>query len=235
MTRSTDKPRPEPKRGIEPPRVPESRPGPLGGVRDANRRQRTRDLCAAALALFLEQGINPVAIEAITSRAGVAKASFYRYFKDKEELVDTLFEPVRGVTLDALSTCAASLAQAREASELLPAYQRLGAALAQVIFAHRDVVLLYLQEARAPAVGARRPVSALAADISSHALELTDAARVHGLLRPFDAPISSLAVIGAAERLLLAVLRGEDVGDPLRLPTALASLVLDGLRADRPA
>ncbi len=230
-SRTSDKPSPGLKRGVEPARVPGSRPGPLGGVRDANRRQRTHDLCAAALALFLEQGINPVAIEAITSRAGVAKASFYRYFKDKEELVATLFAPVSGATLDALSTCAATLADARQASELLPAYQRLGAALARVIFAHRDVVLLYLQEARAPGVGARRPVSDLAQAIDDHARQLTEAGRVHRLLRPFDAPTSSLAVVGAAERLLLAVLRGEDVGDPLNLPTALASMVLDGLRA----
>jgi AcrR family transcriptional regulator len=240
MPRSTPKSRPEPKRGVQPPRIPESRPGPLGGVRDANRRQRTHDLCAAGLELFLEQGINPVAIEAITSKAGVAKASFYRYFKDKDELVVTLFEPVRTTTLEALSACATALAAARHADELLPAYQRLGAALAQTLLAHRPLVLLYLQEARAPAAGARVPVTELARVIDEHALLLTEAARAHGLLRPFDPRTSALAVVGAAERLLLALLRGEPVADPVRLVTDLASLVLDGLRArshsgDRPA
>ncbi|MCB9730705.1 MAG: TetR/AcrR family transcriptional regulator [Deltaproteobacteria bacterium] len=231
MSRRTDSKRPPSRRGPVPPRVPESRPGPPGGKRDANRRQRTQDLCAAGLALFLEQGINPVTIDAIASRAGVAKASFYRYFKDKEELVATLFAPVRDAVLEALDACARALSEAHHAEALLPAYQRLGAGLAQLLPAHRAVVLLYLQEARAPAVGARRPVSELARAIDQRALALTEAARAHALLRPFDPRTSSLAVVGAAERLLLGVLRGEDVGPPLTLPTALASLVLDGLRA----
>ena len=80
----------------------------------------------------------------------------------------------------------------------------------------------------------------LARVIDEHALLLTEAARAHGLLRPFDPRTSALAVVGAAERLLLALLRGEPVADPVRLVTDLASLVLDGLRArshsgDRPA
>jgi len=43
--------------------------------------------------------------------------------------------------------------------------------------------------------------------------------------------VSALAVVGAVERLLLAVLREEDVGNPLEIPDALTQLVLDGLRA----
>jgi hypothetical protein len=45
--------------------------------------------------------------------------------------------------------------------------------------------------------------------------------------------VSALAVVGAVERLLLAVLRGEDVGNPLEIPEALTGIILDGLRAPR--
>ncbi|MFT3756483.1 MAG: helix-turn-helix domain-containing protein [Pseudoxanthomonas sp.] len=45
--------------------------------------------------LFLERGLEDVTIDEITREAGVAKGSFYRYFKDKEELVRALLEPGR--------------------------------------------------------------------------------------------------------------------------------------------
>jgi hypothetical protein len=40
--------------GPNPPRLPAERPGPAGGKRDRNRRERTKALLEAALALFLE-------------------------------------------------------------------------------------------------------------------------------------------------------------------------------------
>ena len=59
---------------------------------------------------------------------------------------------------------------------------------------------------------------------------MTRKAHENNLLRPFQAEISALAVVGAGERLLAAVLAGEDVGDPLLLPMSITSLILDGLR-----
>src|SRR5262245_44897396 len=84
---------------VRPPRLPPSRPGPAGGARDANRRARTQQLSDAALDLFLEHGIPAVTIDQIVARAGVGKGSFYRYFRDKEELSVALFASlVDGVT-----------------------------------------------------------------------------------------------------------------------------------------
>ena len=51
--------------------------------------------------------------------------------------------------------------------------------------------------------------------------------RRRGLLRPFDARVSANAVIGAVEKLLFAVLREKDVGDPFRA-TVVSLVVTDG-------
>ncbi len=45
-------------------------------------------LLAEAFVLFYEEGIRPVGIDLLIARAGVAKASFYRHFPAKTELVD---------------------------------------------------------------------------------------------------------------------------------------------------
>ncbi|HEY4221565.1 MAG TPA: TetR/AcrR family transcriptional regulator, partial [Myxococcota bacterium] len=87
------------------------------------------------------------------------------------------------------------------------------------------------QENKAPLQGARGPARRLAILVSDRAIEHTKHAREHGLLRPFPAEVSTLAVIGAAERLLFGILAGEQIGDPLDIPGAMISLMLDGIRA----
>src|SRR5262245_15290262 len=60
---------------------------------DAGRRGRPRSAAAheamrhAALALFIEQGVEGMSIEAVAAKARVGKASIYRRWRTKEELV----------------------------------------------------------------------------------------------------------------------------------------------------
>lgn len=50
--------------------------------------QRTKDaIMDSALKLFDEKGFDSVTIEEITSRAGVAKGSFYTYFSTKSDII----------------------------------------------------------------------------------------------------------------------------------------------------
>lgn len=211
--------------------VPQKRPGQAGGKRSENRRKRTEELTAAALALFLERGLEAVTIDDIVRAAGVAKGSFYRYFDDKAALVASLFAPVTARMREAVATCDAALRAAEHPAELSAAYVALAAALASLVTDEPGVVRLYLQECRGPAVGARAPVVELAAEIRAAAIDLTGAARTHGLLRPLDARVSALAVVGAVERLLFALLAGEDVGPAEEVAENLIALVLDGVRA----
>ncbi|XXF77113.1 TetR/AcrR family transcriptional regulator [Myxococcaceae bacterium GXIMD 01537] len=211
------------------------RPGPRGGPRDTNRRERVKDLSDAALQLFLERGLDGVTIDDITQAAGVAKGTFYRYFDDKAALVDALLAPVRRELLEGLGACGRALAGARDVEAMFEAYRAVGAVIASALLQYPGVVRLYLQECRGPAVGARVRIVELARLVSAHAVDITQKAHTHGLLRPIRPAVSGLAVVGAVERLLLAVLSEEDVGNPLELPDALSTLVLDGLRLPREA
>ncbi len=69
--------------------------GPVAGKRAENRRMRTEALQRAALALFLQYGVEAVTIDQIVDGARTAKGSFYRYFRDKTDLVASLVEPVQ--------------------------------------------------------------------------------------------------------------------------------------------
>jgi AcrR family transcriptional regulator len=199
-------------------------------VRDRNRREKSAAIREAALLLFLERGIEGVSVDDIMSAAAMAKGSFYRYFDDQSALVSALLEPTRRLITDALEACGAQLEHASTKQAQVEAYRKVGDVLATLLMEHPGAVRLYLQESRAPAVGARRPVIELSRLVSRYAISLTEKAQQHGILRPIPVAVSALTVVGAAERLLHAVLLEEDVGNPLAVPAALTSLILDGLR-----
>lgn len=216
---------------VRPGKIPPERPGPPGGKRAQNRRRRTQALSEAALTLFLERGIDQVTIDDIAREAGTAKGNFYRYFKDKTDLVRAIFAPMAADTSRAMSECAAALREAGDQQALFAAYEALSTRLAMDYLRDPRVILLYLQESRGPAVGSRVPITDLAETLADGAVALTRVACDHGLLRVDDPRVSALSVVGAVERLALSVLRGKLDASPLDIGTILVSLVLDGIRA----
>jgi TetR/AcrR family transcriptional regulator, transcriptional repressor for nem operon len=52
--------------------------------------QRRTDLLDAAQALVVEKGVAAVTLDDVTRRAGVAKGTFYLYFRSKDDLVTAL-------------------------------------------------------------------------------------------------------------------------------------------------
>jgi len=206
------------------------RPGPPGGVRDTNRANRSRCIREAALALYLERGVESVSVDDIMKAARMAKGSFYRYFTDQAGLMEELMAPLHGLLSAALDACARELDLARTSEAQLAAYQRVAGVLSSLLAQHPGEVRLYLQECRAPGLGTRRPVAELARLVTRHAIDITGRAQAHGLLRTLNPAISALTVVGATERLLLALLHREDLGDVGEVPPAVMSALLQGLR-----
>ncbi len=65
--------------------------------RSTGRRQQTRDLVLdAALRLFSEHGYLGVRVEDIAKEAGVSRATFYKHFAEREQILAELFERLLG-------------------------------------------------------------------------------------------------------------------------------------------
>ena len=61
-------------------------------------------LLNAAEELFIKKGVNITAIDEIVKKAGIAKGTFYLYFKDKYDLLDSIILKKSGeIVSDALS------------------------------------------------------------------------------------------------------------------------------------
>ena len=56
----------------------------------AKKEEKKNALLNTAFKLFLDKGINNTSIDDITKKSGIAKGTFYLYFKDKYEVQDEL-------------------------------------------------------------------------------------------------------------------------------------------------
>ena len=209
---------------------PVERPGAFGGKRDINRRKRVQDLVDAGLSLFLERGIEAVTIDEVAREAGMAKGNFYRYFRDKADLVEAVIEPVASTTREAVQACDDRLRKADGRDDAVAAYDELGNRLIGALAMHPDAMCLYLQERRAPATTARRAISDLATDLDDRAITLSQVAVDRRLVAISDPRVSAVAVLGAVEALALASVRNQVQMDPIATTKSLISIVLEGLQ-----
>ena len=209
---------------------PVERPGAFGGKRDINRRKRVQDLINAGLLLFLERGIEAVTIDEVAREAGMAKGNFYRYFRDKADLVEAVIEPVASTTRQAVRECDDALREAGSRGDAVAAYAQLGNRLVGALAMHPDAMCLYLQERRAPATTARQAISDLATDLDDRAMTLSQVAVDRQLVVVSDPRVSAVAVLGAVEALALASVRNQIQMDPIETTKSLISIVLEGLR-----
>jgi len=209
---------------------PVERPGAFGGKRDINRRKRVQDLIDAGLSLFLERGIEAVTIDEVAREAGMAKGNFYRYFRDKADLVEAVIEPVASTTREAVQACDDKLREADGRDDAVAAYGELGNRLIGALAMHPDAMCLYLQERRAPATTARQAISDLATDLDDRAITLSQVAVDRQLVAISDPRVSAVAVLGAVEALALASVRNQVQMDPIATTKSLISIVLEGLQ-----
>lgn len=207
------------------------RPGPPGGVRDTNRLKKTQAIRDAALALFLDRGVEGVSVDDIMKAAQMAKGSFYRYFADQAALMEDLMAPLRGRLVEALEVCAAELAGSATREAQTAVFRRIAVILTSLLTEYPGQVRLYLQECRAPGVGARRPIVELAKRVTATARDMTSQAQQSGLAKAGNVAVAALTVVGAVERLLLALLLREDIGDHAAVPPVVLSTLLEGIRS----
>jgi len=123
------------------------RRGPSEFRRKADERRKGRrreELLDAAAAVFTRQGYHRALVSDIVAQAGAGQGTFYRYFRDKREVFEALFdrfvESVLGQFSEMSGNPPRSVAEYRDAS--VAAIKRV-AALAE---RERDLVLLIVRE-----------------------------------------------------------------------------------------
>jgi len=187
------------------------------GRREQNKARKRAALLKTGLELFMEQGVASTSVEQIASGAGMARGTFYLYFEGKDALFDTIIAQLFDPLMAMFDQVEAELAQAQTPQACLQVYQAMAARIVMIGLTWRDVVLLVFQEMRGQSVpGLRTRERALIDRIT----DLTQLAMDRELVRPGDARLASLVILGGIERLYYEVL----VGDlELKAPGELAT------------
>lgn len=167
----------------------------LRRTRDKERRERRRqELLDVAARVFSRKGYHGTLVSDIASEANVGQGTIYRYFKDKRDILDTLFEELVERVLSQFSEMSASLpssdAEYREASV---------AALGRVVKElgrERELTHLIIREGPAIDHSFAEKLGSLYEQLSMLARFYLEHAIEEGFARPCDTKVVSQALVG---------------------------------------
>jgi len=195
---------------------------------------RRRTILRAAIEVFAKKGYHGCRIADVAKEAGVAYGLVYHYFRNKEELLQLVFETGWG----------GFLTRIRDAAEMNASLEAKIQRIAQVAFEAyridpRGVRVLVLEFARSPSAGEANRRTAFA-EVLGILTRMFEKARARGELRDGLEPALCAAMLfGSVEMSLTGFVMGLlDPRDPGLLSQAqsqLTTLLLDGARADESA
>jgi AcrR family transcriptional regulator len=182
-------------------------------------------LLSAAEEVFGEQGFHRTSISSICRRAGVARATFYQHFVDKEALYSALVEQLQDELLSYLAQAFSSSSDPKEK-------------VVRGLREHLEFICLRRQAYRVFREGefilpevSRRFYRALLAQWA----EPLEGGMRAGVFRPdLDAEICAVAILGIVEFLAMRYLIWEAEGLPERMLAKMAEFLLYGMDSGTP-
>ena len=197
---------------------------------EARDQDRRKTILRAAVEVFARKGYHGCRIADVAREAGVAYGLVYHYFKNKEELLQLVFETGWG----------GFMSRIRDAAEASAPLEQKIRRIAQVDFEAyridpRGVRVLVLEFARSPSTGEANRRTAFA-EVLGVITRMFERARARGELRAGLEPALCAAMLfGSVEMSLTGFVMGlldpRDSGLLSHAQEQLTSLFLDGARA----
>lgn len=193
--------------------------------------ERTAQLYAAATDLFIERGYRDVDVADITARCGVSHGTFYNYFRNKRDLL----ESIQSRTVQELS---AAVAGAREPSTWTSRAEYVAEftdrARRAVTYIAKNRALVSFVAIAAPGVDEQAYESVLAAydELGAQATAFLEVGRGHGWIRDgIDLRVAGQAVVSCVLMATFPMLVGDGTdADPEPVAQACAAFLLGGMR-----
>lgn len=193
--------------------------------------ERTAQLYAAAIDLFIERGYRDVDVTDITARCGVSHGTFYNYFRSKRDVL----ESIQARTVQELSAAAdgdrdpATLTGRTE--YVVEFADRVRRAVAYIA---KNRALVSFVAIAAPGVDEQAYASVLAAydDLGAQVTAFLDVGRRQGWIRDsVDVRIAGQAVVSCVLMATFPMLVGDGTDvDPEQVAQACAAFLQGGLR-----
>lgn len=219
------------------PAAPETGSGGAPGAPGAPsvRGAKREHILEAAIRVFARRGYHGARVSDIASEAGIAYGLVYHYFKNKEEILRTIFEERWNAFLAVVE---------RIAEGPGPAVDKLRALAGLVLYAYRRrpdwVKVLVFEIQRSPRFSEPEQIRAVGRLFQSVARVVRAGQEAGELRADIDAELACLAFIGALETMITSQVLGVtklpeslEAGDD-RSVAAVVEIFLGGLRAGGP-
>lgn len=119
---------------------------PLRKQRDFDRKENTRqELINAAINVFCDKGYHRSLVSDIVAQAGVGQGTFYRHFKSKRDIIESIIDQFGQLLLSQFESMTVNLPS--NAEEYREASRKAVLAMAALVQQNRKLALLLLREA----------------------------------------------------------------------------------------
>jgi TetR/AcrR family fatty acid metabolism transcriptional regulator len=187
---------------------------------------KRRRILQAAVKLFAQKGYHAAKVAAIARRAGVADGTIYLYFRNKEDILVSLFDEVMGEHLQSAR---------QELAAFLGAPARLLAIARhhlRVLGANRDLAVVFQVELRQSTQFMERFTASWLQDYFALVGEVIEEGRKEGTLRAgLSRKLATKVFFGALDELVTSWIVGGKDYDLSRLAGPMVDLFLHGAAA----
>jgi AcrR family transcriptional regulator len=194
-----------------------------------DRDQRRQQLIDAARDLFADKGYHATTVDDITRAAGVAKGTFYLYFREKREVY---YQVIREF-MDLVMEIGGSVGESTEPSDFFGRAEKAALELMTVFLENRQLARLAYREFMGLDPELERMLTAFYRQLAEIEARNLSRAMDLGLIRPVEPLLVAYAHIGMVERVLLAIVDApDDFPEPRRAVAELMRMAMEGLRRD---
>jgi len=203
---------------------------PLRRQRDTNRKESTHNaLVMAAIDIFGEKGYHRALISDIVARAGVGQGTFYRNFKNKRQIIDTIMDHFSELLLNQFESMSVNLPA--DLGEYQDSSRHAVLAMARLVEQNRNLALLLLREAPTVDRDFESRVNTLFDQFAELAAFYLDYAVSKGYARPCNTRIVAQAIVGMGIRHMSIWLCDPKAVDINELITELVDFAFLGMGA----
>ncbi len=173
---------------------------------------RREEILRAARTLFGRSGFDRVTISEICDEAGIAKGTFYIYFKDKLSLLETILDEVLDLIYDSIAQFDPEEIQGAEDAlqHLSKLWLRLGSTLSE----NKELTRLFFQESYHMVESLDSRINSIFPTIAEHVAKILRRGVELDLIYPSRTEISAYLIIGAVERVFYQYASGH-IDEPI--------------------
>ena len=189
--------------------------------------ERRRQILEAAVEVFARLGYHKAGVSDIVEAAGVARGTFYLYFKSKRNILDEILDEVFGSILSRMHPIEVS--DPPEHESVMGQLRDNLIGVLEILFEETAITTILVSEAVGLDREANLRLKRFYGSLADWIAESVEEGIEMGIIRPCDSRVAALALLGMMRGILWGCCVGGEQLDPARVVAELMELARSGM------